>query len=82
MTDRDLLARIALDPGIMVGKPVIRGTRITVEHILNMLAHGANEAEVLREYPGVSREDIQACLLFATRPLEGTEIMPLEARGE
>jgi uncharacterized protein (DUF433 family) len=53
-----------------------------VEHILNMLAHGANEAEVLREYPGLSREDIQACLLFATRSLQGTEIMPLEARGK
>jgi uncharacterized protein (DUF433 family) len=77
MTDSELLGRITLDPAVMVGKPVIRDTRITVEHILNLLAHGASEEDVLREYAGLAREDIHACLLFATRSLESTEFMPL-----
>ncbi|PKO22661.1 MAG: hypothetical protein CVU38_08155 [Chloroflexi bacterium HGW-Chloroflexi-1] len=62
-----LLERIAANPRVMVGKPVIRGTRLTVEYILNMLAHGATEAEILNEYQGLTHEDIQACLLFAAQ---------------
>jgi len=77
MTDRQLLERITLDPRIMVGKPVIRGTRLTVEYILNLLAHGATVAEILEEYDGLTQEDIQACLLFASRSLETTAFMPL-----
>ncbi|MCF6154082.1 MAG: DUF433 domain-containing protein [Candidatus Brocadia sp.] len=61
----------------MVGKPVIRGTRLTVEYILNLLAHGATVEEILQEYKGLMREDIQACILFATRALENTTFMPL-----
>ncbi len=63
----------------MVGKPVIKGTRLTVEYILNLLAHGATAAEIIEEYSGVTPEDIQACLLFATRSLENTAFMPLIA---
>jgi uncharacterized protein (DUF433 family) len=63
----------------MVGKPVVKGTRLTVEYILNLLAHGASETEILQEYSGLTREDIQACLLFATRSLENTAFMPLIA---
>ncbi len=63
----------------MVGKPVNKGTRLTVESILNLLAHGATAAEILKEYTGVAPEDIQACLLFATRLLENTAFMPLMA---
>ena len=48
----------------MVGKPVIKGTRLTVEYILNLLAHDATEAEILDEYEELTREDIRACLLF------------------
>ena len=81
MTDNELLDRITLDPAVMVGKPVVRGTRVTVEHILNLLAHGAKEDEILREYAGLTREDLQACLLFATRSLESTEFMPLATGG-
>ena len=77
MTDRQLLERITLDPRIMVGKPVIRGTRLTVEYILNLLAHGATVAEILEEYDRLTQEDIQACLLFASRSLETTTFMPL-----
>lgn len=77
-TDDQLLERIVIDPQVMVGKPIVRGTRLTVEFILNLLAHGATESEILEEYPGVTREDIQACLLFATRSLEQTSALPLE----
>jgi uncharacterized protein (DUF433 family) len=54
MNDQILLERITLNPKIMVGKPVIRGTRLTVEFILNLLAHGATAAEILEEYDGYS----------------------------
>ena len=66
-----------LDPKIMAGKPVIRGTRLTVDFILNLFAHGATENEILTEYEGLIVEDIQACFLFATKFLESTEFMPV-----
>ena len=75
--DEQLLKRIVLNPKVMVGKPVIRGTRLTVDFILNLLAHGATESEILNEYKGLTLEDIQACFLFATKSLENTEFMPL-----
>jgi uncharacterized protein (DUF433 family) len=77
MTDQQLLERIVLNPKIMVGKPIIRGTRLTAEYILNVLAHGATIPEILDEYQGLTQEDIQACLLFATRSLQNTAFMPL-----
>lgn len=61
----------------MAGKPVIRGTRLTVEYILNQRAHGASEEEILNEYKGLTLEDIQACYLFAGKSLETTSFMPL-----
>jgi len=64
-----LLDRIVINPRVMVGKPIIRGTRLTVEYILNQLAHGATEAEILAEYDGLTRADIQASLLFAAQSL-------------
>ncbi len=77
MSDHELLNRIAIDPKVMVGKPIIVGTRLTVEYILNLMAHGANAEEILEEYKGLVQEDIQACLLFASRSLENTAFMPL-----
>lgn len=77
MSDQSLLERITIDPKVMVGKPVIKGTRLTVEYVLNLLAHGATVAEILEEYEGLTKEDIQACLLFATKSLEGTSFVPL-----
>ncbi|MEC4816760.1 MAG: DUF433 domain-containing protein [Scytonema sp. PMC 1069.18] len=77
MTDQQLLERIVLNPKILVGKPVIRGTRLSVEYILNLLAHGASFAEILKEYNGLSPEDIQACILFASKSLSNTTFMPL-----
>jgi len=79
MKDEQLLKRITINPKVMVGKPIIRGTRLTVEYILNLLAHGATVAEILEEYEGLTQEDIQACLLFATKSLENTTFMPLTA---
>jgi len=64
MKDEELLARITLNPKVMVGKPVIKGTRLTVDFILNLLAHGATTAEITQEYDGLTEEDIQACLAF------------------
>lgn len=77
MKDDQLLERITINPKIMVGKPVIKDTRLTVEYILNLLAHGATQTEILKEYEGLTSEDIQACILFATRSLEKIEFMPL-----
>jgi uncharacterized protein (DUF433 family) len=77
MKDQDLLERITLNPKVMEGKPIIKGTRLTVEYILNLLAHGATTEEVLEEYQGLKPEDIQACFLFATRSLSDTDFMPL-----
>jgi uncharacterized protein (DUF433 family) len=70
MKQNRLLERITLNPKVMVGKPVIRGTRLTVEYILNLLAHGATFEEILQEYEGLVPEDIQACLLFAAHSLQ------------
>ncbi len=77
MKDQQLLERITFNPKVMVGKPIIKGTRLTVEYILNLLAHGATVAEILDEYEGLDQQDIRACLLFATRSLENTAFMPL-----
>jgi len=78
MKDEELLSRITIDPKVMVGKPVIKGTRLTVDHILNLLAHGAKTAEITEEYEGLTEEDIQACFLFATKALEDASFVPLE----
>jgi len=79
MDDQQLLERITLDPEVMTGKPVIRGTRLTVEYVLNLLAHGATEEEILEEYSSLTREDIRACLLFSARSLSESSFMPLTA---
>jgi uncharacterized protein (DUF433 family) len=58
--------RIVVDPAILVGKPVIRSTRLAVEFIIDLPAQGWTEAEILRNYPGVTHQDIQACLAYAS----------------
>jgi tetratricopeptide (TPR) repeat protein len=77
LNDKQLLERITLNPKVMTGKPVIKGTRLTVEYILNLLAHGATEEEILNEYEGLTKEDIHACFLFATKSLGNTAFLPL-----
>jgi uncharacterized protein (DUF433 family) len=65
MNDEQLWQRISLNPDIMVGKPVIRGTRIPVELIVRMLAQGIPENEILQEYPRLQADDIRAALAYA-----------------
>ena len=74
MNEQRFLDRIACDPLIMVGKPVIRGTRLTVEYILNLLAHDSTVQEILDEYAGLTREDIQACLAYASDVLKAERV--------
>ena len=81
MDKSKLLERIVINPKVMVGKPVIRGTRLTVQYILGLLAHGVTMDEILQEYDGLIREDILACLLFATEALENTAFFPLTVEG-
>jgi len=69
-----LLERITIDPGIFGGKPIIRGMRIAVEHVLANLAAGMTVEDLLKDYPFLEREDIQACLLFAHRTLAGEQV--------
>ena len=69
---------IVVDPEILVGKPVVKGTRLAVEFIIDLLAQGWSESDVLRNYPGLTREDIQACLLYASEILRTERVYPLE----
>ena len=68
--------RIIVDPGILVGKPVIKGTRLAVEWIIDLLAQGWTETDILRNYPGVTRQDIQACLAYASTILRAEKVYP------
>lgn len=77
----DLLNRINTNPKIMAGKPVIRGTRLTVEFILDILAQGASVDDILNEYQGLEKEDIQACLLFASRSLQNVDFLHSSPKG-
>ena len=65
MNDEQLLKRIASNPEIFSGKPIIRGMRISVEMILSLLAQGATTNELLDDYPDLVADDIQACLAYA-----------------
>ena len=73
-TDTELLERITVRADVFGGKPIIRDMRIAVEHILGMLAAGETKETILREYPALDDEDIQACLLFAHRSLAGEQV--------
>jgi uncharacterized protein (DUF433 family) len=66
--------QIEIDPNVMIGKPVIRGTRITVELILRKLGEGATEADLLDAYPRLTHEDIQAAMRYAADTLAHQEI--------
>jgi uncharacterized protein (DUF433 family) len=81
MSDEQILERIVFNPKVMTGKPVIKGTRLTVDFILNLFAHGATTEEILNEYQTLTNEDLQACFLFATKSLRETDFMPLSAEA-
>ncbi len=69
-----LLRRIVLDPKVMLGKPVIKGTRLTVELIVEKVAYGATFDELLQDFPFLKREDIRAALLYAARSVAHEEV--------
>ena len=71
--------RITLDPAILTGKPVVRGTRLSVEFIIGMMAEGWTEPDILSEYPGLYPEDIKACLAYARELLPSEKVFPTAA---
>jgi uncharacterized protein (DUF433 family) len=75
----DWKERIVIDPGILVGKPVIKGTCLAVEFFIELLAQGWAEEDILQNYPGITRQDIQACLAYASEILrvEKVHVFPL-----
>ena len=77
----ELLERITMNPNEKVGKPVISGTRLTVDFILGLLGHGMTMQEILEEYEHLTQEDIYACLLFAQKSMEDITFMPLGRAG-
>ena len=70
--------RIVVSPDVLVGKPVIKGTRIAVEFIIGLLANGWTHDDVLDNYPGLTSEDILACLSYASSVLQAEKVYPLE----
>ncbi|NPV62312.1 MAG: DUF433 domain-containing protein [Methanotrichaceae archaeon] len=68
--------RISLDPKILGGKPVIKGTRLAVEFVIDLLANGWAESEILQNYPRLTHEDIQACLYYASSMLKSEKVYP------
>jgi uncharacterized protein (DUF433 family) len=76
MTDQ---SRISLDPDVLTGKPVIRGTRLAVEFIIGLMAEGWSETDILANYPGVQHEDIIACLAYARDALSSEKVFPSAA---
>lgn len=71
--------RIVIDPAILAGKPVVRGTRLAVELVIDLLAQGWAEADLLANYPALAHEDVQACLSYASAVLKAERIYPLDA---
>jgi uncharacterized protein (DUF433 family) len=71
--------RLTLDPAVLAGKPVIRGTRLSVEFIIGLMADGWGEAAILTNYPGITHEDILACLAYARDTLSLEKVYPSAA---
>lgn len=76
--EQELLKRIVVDPKIMVGKPVIKGTRIPVGLILKKLAQKIDVKEILDDFPRLKEEDIKAAIIYAESLVEGSEEYPLQ----
>jgi uncharacterized protein (DUF433 family) len=68
--------RIALDPDVLTGKPVVRGTRLSVEFVIGLLADGWSEANIVENYPGLTHDDIRACLAYARDLLGAEKVFP------
>ena len=76
MDEAKLLSRITVNPRIFAGKPIIRGRRLAVEHVLGMLAAGSSEKEILDGYDWLEPEDIRACLVYASTVLKAEKVYP------
>jgi len=74
---KDPLKRIIVDPDIISGKPIIRGTRIPVDLILKLLAQGISIKEILDDYPHLTKEDIQAALLYGAKVIADEDVFPI-----
>lgn len=70
----DWKQRISIDPSVLVGKPVIKGTRLAVEFIVELLSEGWTEDQILRDYPGITHEDVRACLSYAKEALQAEKV--------
>jgi uncharacterized protein (DUF433 family) len=70
--------RIVLDPDVLVGKPIIRGTRLSVDFIVGLLAEGWTEADIQHSYPCVTHEDVAACLHYAAEVLQSERVYPID----
>ena len=81
MNQQELLTRIELNPKILTGKAVIKGTRLSVQFIIGLLANGYSYNDILNEYPGLTIEDIQACLSFANNALEDSAFYPTSTQN-
>ena len=81
MKREKLLERITLDPEILTGKPIIRGMRLSVEQILDLLSQGATVDELLQDYPMLEQEDVLACLAYAKKLVAGEEIEFVDSRA-
>ena len=77
MNKEKLLKRITIDPHVLVGKPVIKGTRLSVQYILGLLSNGSTMNEIIKEYNGLTKEDIMACFFFASETLDKNTFLPL-----
>jgi len=77
MNEKDLLSRIERNPDIMMGKPVVKGTRLPVDIIVEKLAYGLSFQDIIREYPFISEEDIRAALLYAAKSVGMEEVYSL-----
>ena len=75
----ELLKRIVVDPKVLAGKPIVRGTRISVAQVLGHMAGGWAKVEILENYPTLKDEDINACLAYAHDVISGEEVMPSAA---
>lgn len=75
----DETGRIVLDPKVLAGKPVIRSTRLAVEFVLGLLADGWGEADILANYPGLTHDDIIACLAYARDTVSSERVFPSAA---
>jgi uncharacterized protein (DUF433 family) len=73
--------RIARDPGVLGGKPVIKGTRLAVEKIVELMAVGWSEAQIIQNYPGITHDDVAARLFYASDVLKSERVIPLAIPG-